>query len=156
MAIFADFPAIATLAYWPMSSPALKLSVAKSASVASCGSAGESSAITSTPAARAFRIAGTMAFVSLGVIRIVLAPAATMFSIAVTWLGLSPSNLPAAVINLAPLAFAVSVAPSLIFTKKGLVSVLVMRPMTGCCRECAGATAHARIRVRANRVVFIG
>jgi hypothetical protein len=46
------------------------------------GSVGLSSAITSTPLSRAFLIAGTMALLSLGVIRIVLAPAAIMFSIA--------------------------------------------------------------------------
>src|SRR5215217_1634444 len=98
-----------------------------------------------TPAARAFLIAGTIAFVSLGVIRIAFAPAATMFSIAVTWLALSPSNRPAAVISLAPLAFAVPVAPSRIFTKNGFVSVLVMRPMTGCGCACADDRAHTRV-----------
>jgi hypothetical protein len=66
-----------------------------------------------------------------GVIRMVLAPAATMFSIAVTWPALSPSVLPAAVISLAPSFLASAWAPSFIFTKKGLVSVLVIRPITG-------------------------
>ena len=51
-----------------------------------------------------------------------------MFSIAVTWLALSPSNLPAAVISLTPLALASFSAPSFILTKNGLVSVLVMSP----------------------------
>jgi hypothetical protein len=41
---------------------------------------------------------------------------------------LSPSNLPAAVISCTPSAFAVFSAPSFIFTKNGLVSVLVIRP----------------------------
>ena len=51
-----------------------------------------------------------------------------MFSIAVTWLALSPSNLPAALISVAPLADASFCAPSFILTKNGLVSVLVIRP----------------------------
>src|SRR5574343_235813 len=131
VAILAGLPAVAALAYWPISTPALKLSVANSASVASAGSAGLSRAITITPWARAFWMAGTMALESLGVIRMVLAPAAIMFSIAVTCPALSPSALPAPVSSLAPLALAASWAPSFIFTKKGLVSVLVIRPMTG-------------------------
>jgi drug/metabolite transporter (DMT)-like permease len=51
-------------------------------------------------------------------------------AMAVTWVALSPSNFPAALISLAPLAFAAAIAPSFIFTKNGLVSVLVMRPTT--------------------------
>ena len=51
-----------------------------------------------------------------------------MFSIAVTWLALSPSNLPAAVSSLTPSALAAFCAPSFIFTKNGFVSVLVIRP----------------------------
>ncbi len=73
---------------------------------------------------------GTIALVSLGVIRIPFAPAATMFSMAVTWLALSPSNCPAAVRSLAPLASASFCAPSFILTKNGLVSVFVIRPTT--------------------------
>ena len=130
MTILAGLPAIAALAYCPIKTPALKLSVANSASVALCGSVGVSSAITSTPASRAFLMAGTIAFVSLGVMRIALAPPLTMFSMAVTWVALSPSNFPAALISLTPLAFAASMAPSFIFTKNGLVSVFVMRPTT--------------------------
>src|SRR5258706_10797477 len=80
---------------------------------------------------------GMMALLSLGVIRMVLAPAAIMFSIAVTWPALSPSALPAPLSSLAPLASAAAVAPSFILTKKGLVSVLVIRPTTG----SAAATA---------------
>ena len=76
-------------------------------------------------------IAGTMAFESLGVIRVVLAPAAIMFSMAVTWPALSPSALPAALSSFTPLAVAAACAPSFIFTKKGLVSVFVIRPITG-------------------------
>ena len=143
VAILAVLPAIAAFAYWPISTPALKLSVANSASVASCGSVGVSSAITSTPASRAFLMAGTIALVSLGVIRIALAPAVTMFSIAVTWPALSPSNLPAALISLAPLALAAASAPCFIFTKNGLVSVFVMRPTVGCCAY-ANAALHIK------------
>lgn len=52
------------------------------------------------------------------------APTVTIFSIAVTWPTLSPSIFPAADISFAPLAFAAAAAPSFIFTKNGLVSVL--------------------------------
>src|SRR5436190_12276483 len=128
VAIFAGLPANDALAYLPISSPAVKLLVANSASTALCGSVGVSSAMTSTFFARAFWIAGTIALVSLGVIMMPLTPAATMFSIAVTWLALSPSNLPAADIRVAPLAFASLSAPSFILTKNGLVSVFVIRP----------------------------
>jgi hypothetical protein len=51
-----------------------------------------------------------------------------MFSMAVTWLALSPSNLPAAVIRVTPSASASFCAPSFILTKNGLVSVLVISP----------------------------
>ena len=104
--------------------------MANSASVASAGSVGVSSAMTITPVSRAFLMAGMMALLSLGVIRMVLAPAAIMFSIAVTWPALSPSILPAPDSSLAPLALAAASAPSFIFTKKGLVSVLVIKPIT--------------------------
>lgn len=53
---------------------------------------------------------------------------ATMFSMAVTCPALSPSNLPAAVDSWAPFSLAAFSAPSFIFTKNGLVSVLVIRP----------------------------
>jgi hypothetical protein len=106
----------------------LKLSVAKSPSAADSGSVGVSSEMTSTPLARAFSRAGTIAFESLGVMRMPLTPAATMFSIAVTWLSLSPSKRPDAVRSVAPCSSAAFCAPSFIFTKKGFVSVLVMRP----------------------------
>src|SRR6266498_251693 len=128
VAIFAALPPIAALAYWPISTPAWKLLVANRASTAVCGSVGVSSAITSTPLSRAFWIEGTIALVSLGVMRMPLTPAATMFSMAVAWLALSPSNLPAAVSSLAPLAAASLAAPSFILTKNGLVSVLVISP----------------------------
>jgi hypothetical protein len=72
------------LAYSPISSPALRLSVAKRASTALCGSVGVSRAMTRTPLALAFSIAGTMALESLGVIRMPFTPEATMFSTAVT------------------------------------------------------------------------
>ena len=83
------------LAHSPISSPALKLSVAKVASAASIGSSGVSSAITRRPASRAFLIVGTIALESLGVIRKPFAPAEIRLSIAATWPSLSPSYLPA-------------------------------------------------------------
>ena len=61
----------------------------------------------------------------------VLAPAVVMFSSAAIWAAVSPSCLPAAVSSLAPSFLASASAPSFIFTKKGLVSVLVIRPITG-------------------------
>src|SRR5512133_945568 len=127
-AILTVLPFIAAAAYLPISSPATKLLVAKSASEASWGCSGESRAMTSTPASRAFLIAGMMALASLGVIRMPFTPALTIFSIAVTWPSLSPSKAPAAVRSVAPLALASASAPSFILTKKGLVSVLVIRP----------------------------
>src|SRR6266542_4512752 len=128
VAIVAGLLPKAALAYCPISSPALKLLVANSASTALCGSVGVSRAMTSTPFFLALSIDGTIALVSLGVIRMPFTPLATMFSIAVTWLALSPSNLPAAICSFAPLALASLVAPSFILTKNGLVSVLVMSP----------------------------
>ena len=113
--------------------------------MASAGSVGLSSAMTSTPLRARLRIAGTIALESLAVMRMIFAPAAIMFSIAVTWPALSPSFLPAAVSSCAPFGCAAACAPSFIFTKKGLVSVLVIRPITGCCasRRRRQAPAHA-------------
>src|SRR5687768_12427080 len=110
-----------------------------------------------TPFSCAFLMAGTMALESLGVIRMVLAPAAIMFSMAVTWPALSPSALPAALSSLAPRVVASFCAPSFIFTKKGLVSVLVMRPITGCCATAnvLAATHRLPIRVEAIRKVAV-
>ena len=82
-------------AHWPMSSPALKLSVAKVASAASAGSSGVSRAMTRMPASRAFSMLGTIAWESLGVMRMPLAPAEMRFSMASTWPSLSPSWAPA-------------------------------------------------------------
>ena len=132
MTIFASLPSFSNLAlaHWPISTPAFLLSVAKSASAASSGSVGVSSAITVTPAARAFSIDGTIALESDGVIRMPLAPRVTMFSIAVTCDWLSVSCLPAAVTSSALLASAAACAASFIFTKNGLDSVLVIRPTT--------------------------
>lgn len=121
----------------------------------SAGSVGLSSAITSTPLSRAFLMLGMMALLSLGVIRMVLAPAAIMFSIAVTWPALSPSALPAPVSSLAPLACAAAAAPSFIFTKKGLVSVLVIRPITGWPCACT-APAAISAAAAASVVLSIG
>src|SRR4030095_6672554 len=89
-----------------------------------------------------------IALLSLGVMRIVLAPAAIMFSIAVTWPALSPSVLPAPDRSLAPCVCAAAAAPSFIFTKKGLVSVLVIRPTTGwsAARGVAGGGGWCRQR----------
>jgi hypothetical protein len=89
-------PLVAARAYLPISTPALKLLVAKSASTAVVGLVGESRAITSTPALLAFRIAAFSAFASATVIRIPLTPAVVMFSIAAIWLALSELFLPAA------------------------------------------------------------
>src|SRR2546426_734172 len=100
--------------------------------------------MTSTPALRAFFTAGTIAFVSLGVIKIALAPPEIMFSMAVTWVALSPSNLPAPVISVAPFFFAAFWAPSFIFTKKGFTSVLVMSPTTTWSALYAGNAAQSR------------
>ena len=69
--------------------------MAKVASTAFAGSVGVSSATTSMPACLALSISGTMAFESLGVIRMPLAPAEIRFSMAWTWASLSPSCLPA-------------------------------------------------------------
>src|SRR5450759_306032 len=128
IAIFAGLPAITALAYWPINWPAVMLLVANRASLAFCGFSGVSSAMTSTPAARAFWMVGTMALLSLGVMRMPLTPALTIFSIAVTWPALSPSYAPAAVSRLTSLVAASFAAPSFILTKKGLVSVLVINP----------------------------
>ena len=89
-------PFVAARAYFPISTPALKLLVANSASVAVVGLVGESSAMTSTPAFLAFAIAAFSAFASATVIRIPFAPAVVMFSIAAIWLALSELLLPAA------------------------------------------------------------
>ena len=89
-------PFVAARAYLPISTPALKLFVAKSAFVALGGTVGESRAITMTPFFRAFAIAAFSAFPSATVIRIPLTPAVVMFSIAAIWLALSELLLPAA------------------------------------------------------------
>jgi len=73
-------------------------------------------------------LAGTIAAVSPGVIRMPWAPAVTMFSMAVTWLALSASNCPEAVRSWAPAASAAAWAPSFILTKNGLDSVFVISP----------------------------
>jgi len=56
------------------------------------------------------------------------APAEIRFSIACTWDSLSPSCLPAKDCSCTPAFSAACCAPSFIFTKNGLVSVLVIRP----------------------------
>ena len=116
------------LAHCPMRLPAWKLSVAKVASAASGGSTGVSSAMTSMPACLALSSDGTIALESFAVIMKPLAPAEIRFSIAWTWASLSPSCLPANDCSVTPACWAACVAPSFIFTKNGLVSVLVIRP----------------------------
>ena len=128
-AILGSIPISATLAlaYWPISSPALKLSVANNASTADSGSVGVSSAITITPAARAFSIAGTTALESAGTSKIPFAPWVVMFSNVVTCDALSVSDLPDAVSSLT-FSLPAASAPSFIFTKNGLASVLAINP----------------------------
>ena len=117
--------------------------MAKVASAASIGSSGVSSAITSMPASRAFSMAGTMAFESLGVIRMPLAPAEIRFSIgrdlalvvAVVLAGERP-QLDAELVGLRR-------APSFILTKNGLVLVLVIRPTIGLSAALAAVTPRA-------------
>ena len=131
------------LAHWPISTPAWKLSVAKVASTAFGGSVGVSSATTSMPACLALSISGTMAFESLGVIRMPLAPAEIRFSIAWTWASLSPSSLPANALQRDALVGRACCAPSFILTKNGLVSVLVIRPTIGFSAALAAVTPRA-------------
>src|SRR4051794_26640731 len=97
-------------------------------SAASAGSVCVSSATTSRPAARALSSEGTIAFESFGVIIRPFAPAEIKFSTAATCDSLSPSFLPANDCTAAPSPLAALSAPSFIFTKNGLVSVLVIRP----------------------------
>src|SRR6202165_31992 len=140
MAIFGVLPANSFFAYLPIRTPAVKLFVAKSASTAVGGFGAVSRAITSTPFARAFLIAGITESL-LGVIRIPFTPALTMFSIAVIWVAASPSILPAADSRVTPSAFACLLAPSFILTKNGFVSVFVIRPTlidTVCCTGAVG------------------
>jgi hypothetical protein len=97
------------------------LSVANKASTASIGSVGLSRAITITP--WALRLADGRddgLGVAEGVIRMVLAPAAIMFSMAVTWPALSPSVLPAAESSLAPSFFASAVGALLHLHEEGV------------------------------------
>ena len=92
------------------------------------GSVGVSSAMTVTPAWRAFSIAGTIALESAGVIMMPLAPSAVIFASAATWLSLSMSLLPAAVRSLTLSSSAVASAVSFIVTQKGFVLRLTIRP----------------------------
>ena len=130
IAIRACLPSASNFAldHCPIRLPAWKLSVAKVASAASGGSTGVSSAMTSIPACLALSSDGTIALESFAVIMKPLAPAEIRFSMAWTWDSLSPSCLPAKVCSCTPACSAAWVAPSFIFTKNGLVSVLVIRP----------------------------
>lgn len=114
-------------AHLPISSPAKKLSVAKVISAESIGSSGVSNAMTTMPASRACLTADTMDDVSDAVSRMPLAPSAMQVSMAATWVSWSPSTLPANDFRVMPNSLALAVAPSFIFTKKGLVSVLVIK-----------------------------
>jgi hypothetical protein len=96
IAIVTVLPCVAARAYFPISTPALKLFVAKSAFVADFGTVGVSSAITITPAFRAFAIAAFSALPSATVMRMPFTPAVVMFSIAAIWAALSELDLPAA------------------------------------------------------------
>ena len=131
-------------AHWPISSPAFSLSVAKVASAALGGSSGVSSAITRIPALRARSTEGTIPLVSLGVIRIALAPALIKRSMASTWPVLSPSDLPARLRKSTPSSFAFAAAPSFIFTKNGLVFSLVISPTMILSAANAGPSARAQ------------
>ena len=126
LALAASAPSVAA-AHLPMSSPARKLSVAKVASAASIGSSGVSRAITTSPASRACLTAGTIDAVSDAVRSMPFAPSAMQVSMAWTWVSLSPSTFPAKAFRVMPSSSALAVAPSFILTKKGLVSVLVIR-----------------------------
>src|SRR4051812_25609548 len=130
IAILGSLPCSVALAfaYRPISSPACRLSVANSASTAVSGLVGVSSAITVTPARRAFSIAGTTAVESAGVIRMPFAPSEVIFSRAATWLALSMSLLPAAVRSFTLSSSAVSFATSCIRVQNGFVSRLTMSP----------------------------
>jgi hypothetical protein len=77
---------------------------------------------------RARSIEGTIALVSLGVIRIALAPAFTRRSTASTCPVLSPSYLPAKLRKSTPSSFAFAAAPSFILAKNGLLFVFVISP----------------------------
>ena len=141
-------------AHWPISSPALRLSVAKVASAALGGSSGVSSAITRIPALRARSIDGTIALVSFGVIRIALAPAFIKRSIASTWPVLSPSYLPARLRKSTPSSFAFASAPSFIFAKNGLVYVFVISPTMILSAAKAGANESAHAAIAQAVIVF--
>src|ERR1700722_20489834 len=71
---------------------------------------------------------GTIALVSLGVIRIAFAPAFISCSMASTCPVLSPSYLPAKLRKSTPSSLAFAAAPSFIFAKNGLVFVFVISP----------------------------
>ncbi|VXC29086.1 exported hypothetical protein [Arthrobacter sp. 9V] len=109
----------------PMSSPALKLSVAKVMSAASAGSGGVSRAMTNRPASFAFFSASTTEG-PLGVIRMPLSPLEIAFSMAWIWVSSSPSALPAASLRSTPSASAAFFAPSCMETKNGLEVVLTI------------------------------
>src|SRR3954454_6902647 len=97
MAIFAGLPANSALAYSPISLPALKLLVAKRALLAFWGSSAVSSAMKTTPWDWYFLIVGTIAFVSLGAMRVLCTRWLTVVTMAVTGDVSAPSNFPAAV-----------------------------------------------------------
>ena len=98
--------------------------------------------MTRMPASRACLTDSVIALVSDAVIRMPFTPAAMQLSMACCWVSWSPSILPAKLISSMPSSSAFAVAPSFIFTKNGLMSVLVMmQALTG---SCAAATPADR------------
>jgi hypothetical protein len=76
-------------------------------------------------------MAGMMALLSLGVMRMVLRTGGHHVFHRRHLASVVAVGLARAAEQLGALALAAAAAPSFIFTKKGLVSVLVMRPITG-------------------------
>src|SRR2546427_9146376 len=113
-------------------------------STVSAGSGGVSRAITNRPASRAFLIAGLTSGPD-GVMRMPLSPFEIAFSMAATWLAVSPSSLPAADVSVMPSLSADSLAPLAIATKNGFVEVFVIRvtPIAPPAAEPAGAEPGA-------------
>src|SRR6202041_2107926 len=109
---------------------------------------------TQIPALRARSMVGTIALVSLGVIRIALAPALMSCLIASTWPVLSPSYLPAKLRKSTPSSFAFSAAPSFILAKNGLAFVFVISPTMILSAAKAGAAASAHAATAQAVIVF--
>ena len=114
------------------------------------GSVGVSRAITYRSAFRPSRLRCSQPG-PVGVIRIPLSPRATAASIALTWVSVSPSLLPAAVVIETPFFSPAALAPSCMAMKNGLVLVLVINVtatlvpagVAGLTTGSAGVTASA-------------